>query len=194
MAQPQIPAGLPADRIWVVGPCGAGKSTIAKRLATTLGVEATSLDGIHWRPGWVEGSRAETAERIAAVAARPRWVVDGNYERHRTQHLDRIQLYVWLDFPLHKALPRLVKRSVHRSLRKVPVCNGNHESLWRTFCHRESILLWALTSDKRRRRGLLEETATRPHVRLRSQREVDRWLASWEGGAGRSMSHGSLSD
>jgi adenylate kinase family enzyme len=176
MASREPPTGALPDRIWVVGPCGAGKSTVARRLAGHLGVEALSLDEIHWRPGWVETPPEETARRIAAAVARPRWVIDGNYTTHRRAHADRIQLYVWLDFPLRVTFPRLLRRGVGRSVRRTPICNGNHETLLRTFCHKDSLLLWSLTSDRRRRRVLTDETATRPHVRLRSQRAVDRWL------------------
>ncbi|MER6939714.1 shikimate kinase [Nocardioides sp. NPDC127514] len=41
-------------RVSVVGSSGSGKSTVARRLAETLGVRYVELDALHWRPGWVE--------------------------------------------------------------------------------------------------------------------------------------------
>lgn len=174
-------AALP-DRIWVVGPCGSGKSTLTRVLAARQGVEPTHLDDIHWAPGWVERPEAEMHAALAPIVAHPRWVIDGNYGIYRQRHLDRTDLTVWLDFPLRVTWPRLLWRGIRRSVRKESVCNGNQESLWRTFCDRDSLLVYSIQTHGRRRRGLEKELATRPHVRLRSQREMDRWLAGLGGG------------
>ena len=176
------------DRIWIVGVPGSGKSTLARILAARLGVEPVHMDELHWLPGWRERAREETAALLAERLAAPRWVADGNYGEFRPRHMDRVQLTVWLDLPLRVTFPRLVRRGVRRSVRGEDCCNGNRESLRRTFLHRDSLLLYALQTDRRRRRGLVEELATRPHVRLRSQREVDRWLSD---AGGRAVGRGS---
>jgi len=165
------------DRIWVVGPSGSGKSTLATRLAAVLGLAATHLDDLHWEPDWVEASEEVTAARIAAVARTPRWIIDGNYSRYRRRHLERIQLIVWLDLPLHVTFPRLLRRGLRRSLTGEPCCNGNRETLTRTFLHRDSLLLYVLTAGLRSYRAIGREIRDLPHVRLRSAREADRWLA-----------------
>ena len=168
-------ATLP-PRIWVVGHCGAGKSTVAARLAARLGVEATHLDDIHWQPGWVEASRDEDAAALAPILGRPAWVVDGNYSFLREPNRERIDLYVWLDLPLSITFPRLLKRGLVRSLGRVPCCNGNYESFWRTFFHPDSLLLFSLRMDDYRRQQLKRHLAGRTHVRLRTQGAIDRWL------------------
>ncbi|MFQ5844202.1 MAG: adenylate kinase, partial [Planctomycetota bacterium] len=137
----------------------------------------THLDELHWRPGWVEAPRTETAAAVAGVVARPAWVIDGNYGDVRRCHLDEVDLFVWLDLPLTVTFPRLVRRCFVRSWRRQSCCNGNVETLRGAFLHPDSILLWALTSHRRHQRQLTEELARRPHVRLRSRREVARWLA-----------------
>ncbi len=174
---PCVNAGLPR-RVWVVGPCGSGKSTVARALASRLGVEATNLDDLHWRPGWIEAPPEETARRVAAVAARPSWVIDGNYSRIRRALMARADLTVWLDLPFRVTFRRLLVRTLSRSIRGTPCCNGNRESLARAFLHRDSILLWAITTHRRRRRQLEEDLSGRPHVRLRTPREVRAWLAT----------------
>ncbi len=166
------------DRIWIVGPTGSGKSTLAQRLAARLGVEPTHLDDLHWLPGWVERPDEAMRADLEPILARPRWVIDGNYGSQRRHQLERIELFVWLDLPLHVTLPRLIRRGVQRSLRKEPCCGGNQETLRQTFFRRDSLLLWAVTTARRRRRELSTELATRPHVRLRSPYAVEAWLRS----------------
>ena len=164
------------DRIWVLGPTGAGKSTLTARLGAHLGVEATHMDDLYWQPDWVESPDDEMAARLAAVIARPRWVVDGNYTRFREPHTGQVQLFVWLDLPLRVTFTRLVRRGISRSLNKTACCNGNQETLRRTFLQRDSLLLWALTHYGETRDKAAAAVAGRPHVRLRSQKAADRWL------------------
>lgn len=168
--------GVLPDRIWVVGVTGSGKSTLAARLARLQGVEPVHMDELHWMPGWQERPAAETAVLLAKRLRGERWVAEGNYRRLRGAYMDRVELTVWIDIPLRVTWPRLLRRGIRRSLRREACCNGNHETLGRTFFHRESLLWYALQTDRKKRRDLGEELATRPHVRLRSQREVDRWL------------------
>ncbi len=171
------------DRIWIVGVPGSGKTTLAARLARLQGVAPVHMDELHWLPGWQERAAEETAALLAERVAGERWVAEGNYGHFRSRHMDRVELTVWLDLPLRVTFPRLLRRGVRRSVLKLDCCNGNRESLVRTFLHKDSLLLYALQTDRRRRVGLTEELATRPHVRLRSQREVDRWLSGVGGRA-----------
>jgi adenylate kinase family enzyme len=169
------------DRIWIVGPCGSGKSTLAAKLAAHLGVEPTHMDEIFHQPGWTEAPAEQVHARLREVTAGPRWVIDGNYRKFREPCEDRIQLYVFLDLPLYVTFPRLVRRGVRRSVLKEPCCNGNQESLQLTFFDRESLLLYALTGSVQKLTRLRRHVLARRHVRLRSQRAADRWLAAVTG-------------
>ena len=170
------PSVREAARIWIVGPPGSGKSTLAARIAAILGVPPTHMDELHWLPGWIERPAQDTAARVAEVVRRDRWVFDGNYGMYRDPHFDRIALTVWLDLPLRITFPRLVRRCLRRSLRREDCCNGNRESLRRTFLHRESLLLYALQTHRHRRRELQDKLAARPHVRLTRPHDIERWM------------------
>src|SRR4026207_225260 len=85
------------QRVLVMGSSGAGKSTFARRLSDMTGLPFVSLDAMYWKPGWIasdnaefghpgaEGARgrasasAEFGRRVAGVARRPQWVMDGNF-------------------------------------------------------------------------------------------------------------------
>jgi len=64
-------------RIALVGPGGAGKSTLARRLGARLGLPVVHLDAEHWHPGWVETPAEEWAEKVRALASGERWIIDG---------------------------------------------------------------------------------------------------------------------
>ena len=169
-----MPDPLP-DRIWICGPTGAGKSTLARQLADAMGIEATEMDRIHWRPGWVSAPDDVIARDLACVTAQPRWVIEGNYSTYRRRHLARTQLHVWLDFPQAVSVSRVFRRTLRRAATKEPCCNGNRESLWRALFHKDSILLWAISHYRTQRRINAALLAEQPHVRLRTPSELTAW-------------------
>ncbi|MFJ1538587.1 hypothetical protein ACIODS_08605 [Micromonospora chalcea] len=97
-------------RILVVGASGAGKSTLAGDLARRLDLPLIHLDRHYWRPGWTaptaDGFRAE----VAALAARPAWVMDGNYASTLDSRLPRADLLVLCDTSRTRCLIRIVRR------------------------------------------------------------------------------------
>jgi adenylate kinase family enzyme len=67
------------QRVAVVGPGGAGKSTFARELGRRTGLPVVHLDRHFWKPGWTESTRDEWRERQRALFAADRWIADGNY-------------------------------------------------------------------------------------------------------------------
>lgn len=161
-----------------MGPSGSGKSTLAARLAARLGVEPTSLDDLHWEPGWVERPIADLVARLRPVVSRPSFVVEGNYPGTHASCLPMADLVVWLDAPIATTVSRVLVRTIRRAVRGVPCCNGNRETLARAFLCRDSIVLWAITSHRRSRRRYERALRDRPHVRLRTRGEIARWARS----------------
>lgn len=109
-----------ARRILVVGPCGAGKSTFAKQLASLRGLPLWHMDRVHWRPGWVPIEEAAFAEEVQAIVEREAWVIDGTYASSLMQRLGHTQLVVHLDYPRSVYMLRLFKRLVQNAGRTRP--------------------------------------------------------------------------
>ncbi len=84
---------------------------------------------------------------------------------------------MWLDLPLRTWLPRLVRRTTRRVVRREELWNGNRETLRDAIWGRDALIPFALRNFPRRRRRYPAELAAFPVVRLRSSREVERSLA-----------------
>lgn len=75
-------------RVLVIGCPGAGKSTLTRALAETLGLPAVYLDRLWWKSGWINRTRAEFDARLDAALAGDAWVMDGNYLRTLPRRLE----------------------------------------------------------------------------------------------------------
>ncbi len=89
------------QRVLVMGSSGSGKSTFARRLSDMTGIPFVSLDALYWKPGWVASDNTEFGARVAEVARRPQWVMDGNFTRYGAGELRRevSDTVIWFDLP-----------------------------------------------------------------------------------------------
>lgn len=163
-------------------PSGAGKTTLARRLEERLALPRVELDALHWDPGWRQASAEVLRTRVEEALAGPAWVVDGNYGAVRDIVWRRAELLVWLDYPLPLVLWRLLRRTLRRALTREVLWNGNRERLVANFASRDSLFLWAIQTDAKRRREYTREVQAPEHqhltvVRLGGPRATATWLA-----------------
>jgi adenylate kinase family enzyme len=182
------PAGAPAryyihmDRVRVVGSAGSGKSTVARAMARVLDMPHLELDAVHWLPGWQERGPEEFREAVMAFASRPRWVIDGNYSGRLGDCLDHlVDTYVWLDLPRWRVTLAVLARTIRRAVTGQQLWEtGNRERLSSLFNRDplENIVLWSWTQHGRQRKRWEELEQTCPHqwIRLRSRRQVNRFV------------------
>ena len=100
------------QRVLILGCSGAGKSTLSRRLASVTGLPRIDLDIVHWRPGWVPTPRAEMRSIVAGLCEQSAWIVDGNYENTLHIRLARADTVIWLDYPRHVCLRRVLGRTL----------------------------------------------------------------------------------
>jgi adenylate kinase family enzyme len=172
------------QRIVVVGPPGSGKTTVGREIAERLALSHIELDSIWWEPDWIEAGAELFSERAAKIATDDAWVLDGNYFTVGARDViwPRADTIVWLDFPRWVTVPRVVRRTFVRGIRRTELWSGNRESL-KLALRPDSIILFAWTAHPKYNKRY-EELETDPDfahlnwVRLRSPRDVRRWLAT----------------
>jgi adenylate kinase family enzyme len=167
-------------RIAVVGSSCSGKTTLARRLAAHHGVPHIELDALHWRrPNWTEPPLEEFRALVAEAIAAPGWVSDGSYHgKLGDTVLDSADFIVWLDLPFATILRRLWRRTLRRIRTGEELWGGNRETWRDSFLDRDSLFLWIVKTHRAHRQRYLERLDRYEFVHLRSQREIDAWLAA----------------
>ena len=181
-SEPVVTSARVGDRIAVIGCCGAGKSTLALKLGQRLGLPVVHLDKLGWEPGWIKVDRDELIRRQhAAFTPDGRWIADGNYRNTMDLRFAVADTIVFLDFPTHVCLYRILKRRIVYLGRTHPgMTPGNNER----FLDREfpDLLRFVARFRRKDRPRILAKLAqldgSQRVITLRSPHEVERFVAS----------------
>ena len=98
------------ERIIIIGCGGAGKSTLARQLGEKLNLPVVHLDKLFWKPGWTESAKDEIDAKIMAELAKPKWIIDGNYNRTIAERIRHCDTVIYLDFSRLACLMGVAKR------------------------------------------------------------------------------------
>jgi adenylate kinase family enzyme len=179
MLRPADPLPTGVARIAIAGTAGAGKTTLAGRLATVLGIPHVEIDALHHGPRWEP--RPAFLTDVEAFSAQPAWVTEWQYAAARDLLADRADLLVWLDLPRAVVMRRVTQRTLRRALRREPLWHGNREpGLHTILVDRDHIMRWAWRTHPQTQEQVRAAAAVRPDlpiVRLTSRQEVQSWLA-----------------
>lgn len=137
-------------KIAVIGYSGAGKSTMAKRLAERLDCPVLYLDKIQFQPGWKERDKEEGKQLVREFMEREAsWVIDGNYtsflQKERLLEADQI---LFFNFPRRICLIQAVRRYLgERGQVRESIADGCVEKLDLEF------ILWILWKGRTGKKG-----------------------------------------
>jgi adenylate kinase family enzyme len=112
------------QRVVILGPVGAGKSTLAAKLAKGTGLPVVHLDLLFWRAGWELAPEGEALQDFATAISGDRWILDGNFLADRDDGWDarfaRADTVIFLDLPRKACLWRVLKRRIRERGRSRP--------------------------------------------------------------------------
>ena len=162
------------ERVMVIGCGGSGKSTLARQLGEKTGLPVVHLDQIWWAPGnWQHLEDAEFVERLTEELEKPRWIMDGNFNRTIPLRLTYCDTVIFLDFPRLLCVLGVLRRVLGNYGRTRPdMAPGCPEKFDPAF------LKWVWNWRKNHRSrvlALLEESPAQKII-LKNRRQVNRFL------------------
>jgi adenylate kinase family enzyme len=153
-------------KVWIIGPPGSGKSTLACRLAQELRLPLVELDELYWLPGWKMREKQDFVGRVRSALDQDSWIVDGNYTAAAPLIAERADLLLWLDLPLWRTYPRVVRRTFARLLFRRELWSGNRESVSNVF-GKDGMLWYSLARHRRNQDRFRSYWETFPSRKLR---------------------------
>jgi adenylate kinase family enzyme len=103
------------QRVAIVGPGGAGKSTFADELSRRTGISVVHLDQHFWKPNWVPTPREEWMDVQRGLFSGDSWIADGNYGGTLEVRLSRADTVIVVTLPRWQCTWRAFRRSLqHR--------------------------------------------------------------------------------
>lgn len=168
------------SRVLVVGTSGAGKTTLAKRVAQSWQLPRAELDALHHGKNWVP--RPTFVSDVEAFAAQPQWVTEWQYTSKLGHTLyGRADCVLWLNHPRCLVMRRIILRTLIRRVRREALWNGNVEPPLRTvLTDHDHVVRWAWRTHGRAAERVMALLSERGRevvvVQLRGHREADRWI------------------
>jgi len=163
-------------RILIIGPGGAGKSTLSRCLHEATGLKLLHLDRLYWQPGWTEPPKDEWRKTVEEAVKEDEWIMDGNFGGTMEIRLAACDTVLYLDFPRTICIYRVFKRRLmYRNKSRPDMGEGCNEKIDLEF------LQWVWNFPKTTKPKIEERLkrfeGEKTIIRLRSSRDVEDFLA-----------------
>ena len=98
------------EKIIIIGPGGAGKSEMSRRLKDILNLPLYHLDNIFWKEDRTHITREEFDIKLNELLSKDRWIIDGDYSRTYETRIQKADTIIFLDYPLDVCLKGVESR------------------------------------------------------------------------------------
>lgn len=165
------------ERVLIIGNAGSGKTTFSRQLAAKYALPLVHLDKIYWCGNWEHLSRDAFDKRLQEELEKPRWIIDGNFNRtlpHRLQYCDTV---FYFDFPAVTCLAGITKRILTNYGKTRSDMGGNCTELF----DKQKLTLYrnVLTFNKQHRKDYYDLLSTAENKRVivfKNRCQVNRFL------------------
>lgn len=165
-------------KIAIVGPPGAGKTTLTNKLSSNLKIKAFHLDRLFWQRNWEKESKDDRIDILQQIIQEKQWIIEGTYIHSTDLHLVEADTIIFLDIYSLRCLWQLIKRcykNAGQPRRDIP--EGCKDKL---TPYRILKVLTFRSRDRKTLQKILSGFDEKTIIRLQSKKEVEVFLANPE--------------
>lgn len=173
-----LPLSDLGQRIMVLGPSNAGKSTLAVALSQKLSLPVVHLDQLQHSPNtdWEPRAEKDFAALHDAAIEDDQWVMDGNYSRLMPQRFERATGIILITSNHWLRLARYLRRTLFHPSARVGNLEGGRDSLkW----HMVDWIIFKTPKNAARYRRMVEQTDL-PRVVCPSIKSLKQLYSDWD--------------
>ncbi|QDY69712.1 AAA family ATPase [Qingshengfaniella alkalisoli] len=166
------------NRIVVLGPSNAGKSTLAVAIANKLDMPVVHLDRLHHLPNtdWQPRPEADFVALHDAAIRQESWVMDGNYSRLMPDRFARATGVILITSNRWLRVSRYLKRTLVNQSTRAGHLEGAQESLKWAMVH---WILIARAASAAKYAGMIEASGL-PSVQCHTAKELMSLYRKWD--------------
>ena len=98
------------ERIIIIGPGGAGKSEMSRKLRDILNLPLYHLDNIFWKEDKTHVSKEEFDIKLNELLSKDKWIIEGDYSRTLETRMKKADTVIFLDYSLEVCLSGVENR------------------------------------------------------------------------------------
>ena len=160
------------NRIIIVGCCGSGKSTFARKLYECTRIPLFHLDNIWWKPDMSHISRDEFDEKLEKILHGDQWIIDGDYSRTYETRIKACDTIIFLDYSEEECMKGITQR-VGEKRSDIPWVEDHLDP--------ELVEMVQRFHDEKRPvlYGLLEKYPDKKKIIFNTRHQADEWLSQY---------------
>ena len=173
-----LPLESLGERIMVLGPSNAGKSTLAAALSVRLGLPLVHLDQLQHLPNtdWEPRPEEDFVALHDLAIQKESWVMDGNYSRLMPKRFERATGVILLTSNHWIRLARYLKRTLINPNARIGQLDGGQERLkWEMI----DWIIFKTPKNSRRYENMVREAGL-PSVHCKSIKDLHALYEAWD--------------
>ena len=97
-------------KVIIIGCCGSGKSTFARKLHACTGIPLFHLDQLNWNTDKTTVEKEVFLKRVQNVIQKDSWIIDGNYGSSIEMRMQACDTVFFLDYPVDVCIQGIHER------------------------------------------------------------------------------------